>query len=310
MKKRSIVLTLVLIWAIGTRIASAYLIGSDSFNTAAVSDLNNGIYQTGGDIQGSTVHGGTIVGFESHAWTGSSGLLDAHGTGLTVNAIEYASGGSIRYPGYGTGDSTIRYVRRTLDSYTTSSVYYVSVLIKIESLDVNGATYAGYHSGLPSDSEFYGILFGFEGNGSGMNLVVRQRQFLGSSTYGLTNTVLGAVSANTTYQFIAEITVNANGSEEAVKVWVNPTSVYDPPNAEFGASDGVYSMAANDSITGMSVSGQYLNEGNAVLFDEMRLGTEWNDVVPTSTISLLGSLSPERKPPQRMSKVQPQKTLI
>lgn len=278
-------ITILSICLCSTLAASASVVAYDGYNTGVSADTANGIYQAGANIYGSvnkTVQGGSIVGFGSSDWVGSTGLIDANSTGLTAAGIDYATGGSIRYAGR--NDTTTRAVRRSLDSYTGSSTYYVSMLMSSEILETTGAAYGGFNSGTDAFiSDGYGIFFGFAGNGTGMDLVVRQREALGGGDYGLVTTVLGTAAADTTYHLVAQIDVNAVGSAEDVTIWLNPTSSSDVAAASLTA----YSMPNTGSISVMSVSAKDFNGG--VSFDEMRLGTTWNDVaVPEpATIGLL-----------------------
>ncbi len=290
-KYYSRMLVTVVMWAVGSAVVSASLIASDSFVTSGSADTNNGIYQAGlgiYSVPNKYVQGGSMVGFEASDWAGSSGILKANSTGLTSGGATYATGGSLRYDGK--VDTTTRAVRHALDAYTGSSTYYVSMLMSSEILATVGSVYGGFNSGTDAyvADPAYGIFFGFAGNGTGMDLVIRQRESFGGGVFGLTNTVLAAASANTTYQLVAKIDVNANGSEEAVTVWLNPTSMSDTPVATFGTGAGVFSMQNDTSISVMSMSAN--NFGGGVSFDEMRLGTTWADVaVPEpATIGLLG----------------------
>lgn len=282
------------LWLLGAFAVSASVIAYDSFTTAGSADTNNGIYQASlgiYSVPNKYVKGGSIVGFGTSDWTGSSGIIKANSTGLTSAGADYASGGSIRYDGK--NDTTLRAVRRSLNTYTGSSTYYVSMLLSSEILETTGSAYAGFNSGTDAYSDVsgagYGIFFGFAGNGTGMDLVVRQRTDFGENVFGLTNTVLASASAGITYQVVAKIDVNANGSEEAVTIWLNPTDISDTPTAIFSTGDGVYSMPNETSISVMSVSA--LQFAGGVSFDEMRMGTTWGDVaIPEpATIGLFGA---------------------
>lgn len=277
-------------WLCGSIAASASVVAYDGYDTGASADAANGIYQAGADLYGTankTVQGGNIIGFGTSDWVGSTGLIDAYGTGLTSSGIDYSTGGSVRYAGY--NDTQVRAVRRSLNSYTGSSTYYVSMLVNSSILETTGSVYGGINSGTDAyvapGTVGYGIYFGFAGNGSGMDLVVRQRENLGGGVFGLANTVLMAATANTTYHLVAKIEVNANSSEEAVTVWVNPTD----SSSSAAANLTSYSMQNETSISVMSISAQQFRGG--VSFDEMRLGTTWSDVaVPEpATLGLLGA---------------------
>ena len=276
-------LTVLSAWLCSAVMVSATVIAYDPFDTDTVADDLNGIYQAGANIQGASVEGGSIIGFSSSSWAGNSGLFDSVASGLTSGSTDYESGGAARYAGY--DDSSVRAVRRSLDSYTGTNTYYISMLMRSEVVETNGAAFGGFNSGTDAFiADGYGIFFGFVGNGDGMDLVVRQRENLGGGTYALTNTVLASAVADTTYHMVAKIEVNANSSEEAVTIWVNPTSELDTPIA----SRAAFSMNNETAISVMSVSAQQFRGG--VSFDEMRMATAWEDVVAPEPNTESGSV--------------------
>lgn len=270
-------------WLCSAAIVSATVIAYDPFDTDTVADELNGIYLAGANIQGASVEGGSIIGFSSSSWAGNSGLFDSVATGLASDSVDYESGGAARYGG--NADGLVRAVRRSLDTYAGSDTYYISMLMRAEVVETNGAAFGGFNSGTDAFiADGYGIFFGFVGNGTGMDLVARQRENLGGGVYGLTNTVLAAAAVDTTYHMVAKIDVNANGSEEAVTIWVNPTSMLDTPIATRAA----YSMNNTTAISVMSVSAQTFTGG--VSFDEMRMATSWDDVVAPEPVPESGSV--------------------
>lgn len=277
----------------GSPASFAAIIASESYVTGPAADAANGIYEAAADIYGAankSVKGGSIIGFGASDWVGNTGLIDANSTGLTSPGVDYAAGGSVKYAGF--NDGTTRAVRRSLDTYTGNSTYYISMLLRSDIVETGGEAYGGFNAtedAFSNPSNAYGLFFGFAGNGTGMDLVLRQRQQTAPSTFELVNTVLAAAAADTTYQLVAKIDVNAFGSEEGVTIWLNPTDESSTPVATFGAGGNVYSMPNETSISVMSVSAQTFTGG--VSFDEMRLATQWSDVaIPEpSSIALLGA---------------------
>ncbi len=277
---------------LGVATSPAAVIAYDPFEAGATADAANGIYQAGLGIYqtaNKAVKGGSIIGFGTSDWTGSSGIIKVDSAGLTSSGINYALGGCVKYDG--NADATVRAVRRSLNNYTANNTYYVSMLLRSEILETTGAAYAGFNSGTDAfvADPAYGIFFGFSGNGGGMDLVVRQRLQLGAGVFGLTNTVLSVAAADTTYHLVAKIDVNASGSEEAVTIWLNPTSEGSTPVSVFGTGGKAFSMNNTGAITVMSISAQAFAGG--VRFDEMRMGTTWSDVVvptaPKATLRLI-----------------------
>lgn len=265
----------------GSSAIRADIIARDSFATDLTGDSEKGIYEEGADLAGEanrSVHGGSIVGFGSHNWVGNTGLIVASAAGLAAKGAGYATGGAARYKGH--GDDTIRAVRRALNKYEASSTYFVSMLMRAEVVETEGAAYGGFNccaDAFEYPDVTYGIFFGFAGNGDGMDLVVRQRTNIGGETFALADKVLAPAAANTTYHLVARIDVDAGGKKEMVTVWLNPVDQSDAPLVTLGFEDNIYSMPSADSISVVTVSARHFNGG--VVFDEMRIGTDWADVV-------------------------------
>ncbi len=277
------VVTMIIVLFGATRGLSASadsLIASDSFYADAAANADSGVYAVNEAVtskKNAAVKGGEISGFKNSEWKGNSSIYKPFAAGLS-SALVTGAGGSIRYEGRD-NDEEMRFVRRSVGDYSKSTTYFVSLLLRTEVIDADGFFYTGFNSYDPTNNNANGIFFGFCGNKESMELVVRQRQKLTAGEYGLVNTPLGVAEVNKTYHLVARIDVNAEGSGERVKVWLNPVSAEDSPVIEFDPKT-VYSMAQPNSFSVMTLFagsfGKTGSKGGGVIVDELRLGTSWD----------------------------------
>ena len=123
--------------------------------------------------------------------------------------------------------------------------------------------------------------------GMGSNLVPEQRWRLQSRATGSsTGFVSAASSVSTTQQafLLARITLNAEGALERYTFWVNPLLDRQPPEdagLTFLSTDSDINSWA-DIITLRFAAGeaQGANPASAAVFDELRVGDSWSDVMP------------------------------
>ncbi len=286
----------------------AGLIAYDPFLNANVdngaNDKLNGEYNAGSFFRDFTngnnkdVAGGPIVGWSAaNVWEGNStntgtnayiGPTDLAGLSYGLNQV---IGGNVRARGI---SSDVSWARRTMDSYTGSNVYYMSGLVRADNLsgNLNINSMMGFSQSIAGNAfdgtQFYGALFGFHGDGSKVDLVVRHRDETGVM---VNSTLLSDVADNTTYFVVAKIEYNSDGTKERLTAWANPQSLNEagdtPALTTYGHLLG--------STTSMIRGGFYIenfdsNYQEYVQFDELMLGTEWSDVVTVpepATISLL-----------------------
>jgi hypothetical protein len=259
----------------------------DGFDASTLGDKANGVYKNNFhlyDAVNADVKGGAIVGLGTYNWSGNSAAFKARTGGLTSGTFGTNSAGHVEMTGAGTIGS--RQVERQINAVPTNTTLYMSCMLRTSVLDTTGtASLEGFAMGF-TDSEaagsyynaaFDGILFGFDGNGSGADLVVWGG--------GGRQVVAGNVSAGTTYHVVSEIVFNAAGNE-SVKVWLNPTvdTSYGSPTVSFS---GEYA----DSLTDFSYATLFTRTATTGVmnFDELTLATAYSDVIPEpATIGMLG----------------------
>ncbi|HOD79903.1 MAG: PEP-CTERM motif protein [Planctomycetes bacterium ADurb.Bin126] len=240
-----------------------------------------------------------VPGFVN-AWQNGTTVTSAWSvaaTGLDHPVQEGEAGGAVSYSGYGGG---IRRVRHDVDSSAISSgsgVFYLGGLLRLDSNgDLTGLNIAGFSrdQGL-NDTDYFdpaaakdteGLQWGFEGDGSQINLVLRHRYDtdLSSTTQTLrmlTEPVLNNVAVGTTYQVVAKIQMNSVSGDprgnDLVSVWVNPVDITTEAAAGAPTAQFVdFSLNTRSFFHELVFASQDL--GNQVTYDEMRMGTAWSDV--------------------------------
>ncbi len=285
----------------------AGLIAYDPFLNAnvanAANDKLNGEYNAGSFFRDFTngnnkdVAGGPIIGWSAaNLWEGNSintgtsayiGPTDLSGLSYGSNQV---IGGNVRARGI---SSSVSWARRTLDSYTGSNVYYMSGLVRGDNLsgNLNINSMMGFSQSIAGNAfdgtVFYGALFGFHGDGTQVDLVVRHRDETGAM---VNSTLIAGVSDATTYFVVAKIEFDADGTKEKLTAWANPQSL-----TEAGESPVLTTYGhLLGSTTSMIRGGFYIenfdsNYQEYVQFDELKLGTQWSDAVTIpepATISL------------------------
>ncbi len=299
---RTIKIMLVLILTgFCTSAALARVIAYDPFVNANVDNGQNsktsGEYNAGSQFRDFTngnnadVAGGMIIGFSSvNLWQGNSGASTGDFshiigptdlTGLTFGSNE-VYGGNVQARGFST--TGVSYARRVIDSYTGSPAYYISALVRGDNLSGNldiramtGFTTTLSHGAFDGSSLFPGVLFGFWGDGSKVDLVVRHRD----DDSGMVNDVLVSnVADGRTYFVVIKIEYDKyNGSEE-LSVWVDTQLTQESPAAAALVTTGKI-LTSMDQIThaGFWIENFDSSVTDYVQFDELILGTEWSDAV-------------------------------
>ncbi len=213
---------------------------------------------------------GTLL--TENGWTAHSGA------GTTPMSIASPGLTYTGYPGSGIGNRTSASgngedVNKTISTITAGSVYY--------SLMLNAATTtttSGHISHfMQSSSLFYGRLW-IVANGGGINLGLSKSSNTPTFVGGATPTVY---PLNTTHLIVIKYTFNTGSStDDVVSLWVNPVLSGSEPTPDLTFAE---SSTDASSILGFALR-QY-NAGQLAQFDGIRVGTSWDDIVGSSTIT-------------------------
>lgn len=274
-------------------VAQAERIAYEGFESSAYGDKASGIYKRNHSLRHAAnvdVRGGAIVGFGVNNWHGNTELFKSSlkDGGLTSGSFGIENSGRAELTGPG-GPLGVRMVGRRVNAVSDVRTLYMSGMLRTSALDTTASSYLdGCAMGF-ADSElgqeynsgkFHGLLFGFDGNGKGADLVVWGG--------GKRKVVASNVSADVTYHVVVEIVFNPSG-DESVKVWLNPTAATGPGDCitEF---TGEYA----DNLSDFSFATLYVRSaGTGIMtFDELMLATEYSDVMPKPPSFLLGFLRP------------------
>jgi hypothetical protein len=169
----------------------------------------------------------------------------------------------------------------------TSGTVYYSFLAECTALPTaNNYITSLLASGTPNgSSDALAVYVGQQTAGSTFKIGVRH----GGS--GATYTSGTWATLNTVNLFVVGYTFNPSTSDDAVSLWVNPT-----PGGSLPTPDVSFVQSAGTDATGLQVVGfkaqSVATTGNWI-FDSLRVGTSWGDVVPLavpepSTVALGG----------------------
>ncbi len=237
---------------------------NESFETGDA----GGQYTNGVQLRGQNVVGGTIVGFSSAnntTWTSNTALPIVTTGGVTSSPVNGA-GGAVDFRG--STDAIDRYVTRAINSYTPSASLHFSGTLSATTLDTDAVSFitftqamSNYGACVLNGNTFDGVAFGFKGNGTGMDLVIRYRGTAGSYV----DTVLvNNVAPYQTYTVSGQINWNVSGINDSLLVKVNGTS--------FGPTlTGQLGTGSNINTVGLAQRNFGIITGDKVTMDDLRL---------------------------------------
>lgn len=209
----------------------------------------------------------------SHAGTTGNFQADDDFT-LNSGAVDYEQGGRMRWLGVGPGSFDRNLTRQlsTVAAGTASNTWWFSIMVnRLGWLDPPAAADNTFVVGGFTDASGNGLQVGYSDEaGDGVpDLVLRTNN---------TNNVLVADTAPSGTQFvIVELTINDAGADD-ISVWLNPASVAD---LDLAGDVEISSENISDSLSPFTQS-KYESPGQSgqVFFDEIRLGTTRDAVVP------------------------------
>ncbi len=295
--------------------ASAYLIAADSFLGGIPGDPLLGEYDNttfkNQFRRGETNGGGqnpTIAGF-INPWSGNvtSGSLGVAQWTAEVDSVyteyNYEAGGRARWSGV---DNLQRRVQRELDTYTPSDTYFFSVTAQVltDELDLDGFVGIGFtntgatvtltDANLVGGSDLRGFLIGAAGDGvSGTDWVVRHVGSTGAvqNDVIIDNMVQNNPETGTPYLRYTVVKIDFNDDptnpdgNSKLTIWQNPTVFTSEADATADTAPLVFrtfALGTNADITHLTMTG--IDYSKAASFDEPKLGTAWEDVVPEPLI--------------------------
>jgi hypothetical protein len=218
-------------------------------------------------------------GFEDYQTTNDISAITADGGSGWLAGSEWDGANDVTDPGLGgsrkltTDGSATTSFRSLANSYSTGTVW-LSVLESLVSGDAN---------------QRWGGLSLFDNGGERLFIGARWQQ----TTWGLERSGGGgggnsAVAISDTPAWLVvriDFNAAAGGVNEVVSLWVNPSSASEPL---VGAADVTFE--SNDFGFNRVRVGSGNLADKRFNFDEIRLGTEWSDVVPEPmTLLLLGA---------------------
>ncbi|MFZ4776784.1 MAG: PEP-CTERM sorting domain-containing protein [Terrimicrobiaceae bacterium] len=222
----------------------------------------------------STQNGGT--GFDN-AWgtVGAGGSVNVQADSLLYGDLE-TSGGKAYLQPTATGGATIT---RNLDTNYNSGTVYVSFLTNLDA----GTRYFG----LALDS-----------SGSEMFLTGKPTTFGSTGDWSLSNSTYlpgspvssgEAITLDTTALLVVRIDFNSSGTNERIRLYVNPTLETEPVSADIDlVTRSSISMNQIRLTAGYQIAGSPSSQG---WVDEIRIGTDFASVTPVpepGTFALFG----------------------
>jgi hypothetical protein len=303
--------------------APADLIATDHFLGGSPANPAIGEYTTTGvnQLRRSNTNGSgqnpTIAGY-SGAWTGNvtSGSLavaqwTAEAAGIATT-LPYQQGGRARFAGV---DNFQRRVQRSLDPYTTSNTYYISVISQVLTGDKDGDGFVGIgftntaasvtqaDANIVSGGGLRGILIGAAGAGPAeptkTNYVVRHVGSTGVVQNDIIESDIVQDNPSTGSPYIrytiAKLDYNDDPTNPAgnskLTIWQDPTDI----SSEAAASVSVtplefrtFALSSPSDITTMTLTG--VDYSKAASFDEPRFATTWDDVASVPEPAMAGIL--------------------
>lgn len=256
-----------------------------------------------------------IIAGYSGAWTGNvttgTSFAVAQWTAESASlgsTLPYQEGGRARFAGV---DNLQRRVQRTLEPYTTSNTYYISLVSQVLTADTDNdgfvgigftntaATVAEADSQIVTGSTLRGILIGAAGDGTNTDYVVRH---VGSTGSVQNDIILNDIIQNNpdtgspyVRYTIAKIDYNDDPSNplgnSRLTIWQDPTDVSSEAAATLSVTPlefRTFALSSPSDITVMTFTG--VDYSRAASFDEPRFATTWNDVASVPEPAVAGLL--------------------
>jgi hypothetical protein len=189
--------------------------------------------------------------------------------GLTSSAVTGA-GGAVNFRGYHDADN--RSITRAINSYTPPASLYFSGTLSATIIDTDAVSFIAFTQAASSTASFAnrvlngdtfdGVAFGFKGNGTGMDLVIRYRGTAGSYV----DTILvDNVATETAYTVAGKINWNVSGANDSLRILVNGIDSGTTLTGELGAGDSINTVGLAQTSYGTT---DYVD---VVTMDELRL---------------------------------------
>lgn len=229
-------------------------------------------------------------------WTGS-GLATVQGssTAITYSADgnTYGGGNTVSVSGGGTQNAAARSFSSS--TLTTGSDVYFSFLVNV----TGGTTGTAISSGSFISVSLLDTAF----STSSDNGIILNGSSLGARVANATQSATSTLNYGTTYLVVGRFSGwdNTTNTYQQTSVWLNPTNS-DFVNTTFGTNVATTSYASSsvassttlgsDGLRGVTLRTNALGS-NVYLFDDLRIGTTWNDVVlasvpePSATTAVL-----------------------
>lgn len=285
--------------ALSAGVTAATPIAHDAFLTGGSPPAGE---YTVGALASTSPQNPTVTGF-SGAWqngTTATGIWTVESDGLDHPTAAGEAGGRVQYSGF---DGGIRRVERDLATYAGSpdGVYWLSGQLRLDgNTDTTGTIVAGFvQDNTLTDGQFFdsaaaaglqGLMWGFQGDGSEIDLILRHRQDLnpaiGNDGVVMANDVLlDGVTPGEVISILLKLEMNSEGTittgNDLVSVWLNQEPVDDEsllPAADATFID--FSLAEIFNLQQLVFAADGFD--NQASFDEMRLGLTLQSVLPTA----------------------------
>ena len=215
---------------------------------------------------------GSLSSQTSSAWTdlNSGDNILVTSNSLAYSGLASSTGNKILFDGTGMDAA------RLFTQQTSGTIYY-SFLLNISSLgslNAAGSYFTGFNE---SVSTTFGatIWVRRDTGGVGYNLGVNPR-----TTAANTSWSTAVYSVNTTLMVVISYQIVAGVTNDAVKIWINPTP---------GSAEPTATSSATNSLTDLANINRIIlrQDGNTttpfIQMDEIRVGTTWESVTPAST---------------------------
>ncbi len=233
----------------------------------------------------------TLLSYESFDYSTGNLAGQNGGTGFTGSWVGVGNTGaatvetnSLSYPSLSTtGNKTY-----TLPTSTTSGASRTFSAVN------TGTVYMSFLGNLDDGNRFFALrLYG------GVNQVAFIGKQTSASDWSIQSNAGGNVNGNTgvaasldtTFLFVLRIDFDASGSNERLRLYMNPTLGTEP-----GAADADITSLVSFQIDKLDLASGYTSGGGSTTakgwFDEIRMGTTYADVTPVpepSTWMLLGT---------------------
>ncbi len=209
--------------------------------------------------------------------TSTSDMLISSGN-LSYSGLPTSTGNKVSF------SSTGEDAAKLFTQQTTGTVYYSFLLnvTSLGSLNATGGYFTAFNEGTGTN---YGATVWLRLDGTGFDIGINPRTTAANTVWST-----GTQTVNTTLFIVISYQIVSSTANDVVKLWINPALGVSEPTATLSATNGGTDLA---NLNRILLRQDGANSTPNIEMDELRIGTTWASVTPTTPAApTISSITP------------------